>query len=77
MIDAARATLDVRVRQAQQPTFRRMEVNAKRLAGEQWARFARDHPDPSTWRYLLVGETDLFNAKGNWDLLLAQAEART
>jgi hypothetical protein len=54
-----------------------MEVNAKRLAGEQWARFARDHPDPSTWRYLLVGETDLFNAKGNWDLLLAQAEART
>jgi hypothetical protein len=45
--------------------------------GEQWARFASDHPDPSTWRYLLVGETDLFNAKGNWDLLLAQAEART
>jgi len=52
------------------------EVTAKRLAAEQWARFASDHLAPSTWRYLLVGETDLANAHGNWELVLAQAKAR-
>jgi len=53
------------------------DVNAKRLAAEQWTRFASDYLDPSIWRYLLAGETDLANANGNWELLLAQAAARS
>ena len=52
------------------------EVQAKKVAAEQWARAASDHLRPRRWRYLLVGETDLSRAKGNWELLLAQAAAK-
>ena len=52
------------------------EVQAKKLAAEQWARTASDHLRPRRWRYLLVGETDLNRSKGNWELLLTQAAAK-
>ena len=53
------------------------EVVAKRAAAEEWARYASDHLKPRRWRYVLVSETDLANANGNWALLLTQAGART
>lgn len=54
-----------------------VEVLAKKAAAEQWARFASDSADVHhLWRYLLVGETQLANAHGNWSVLLAQAGAK-
>jgi type III restriction enzyme len=53
------------------------EVLAKKKAAEKLARFASDSDKVShKWRYLLVGETQLANAHGNWSVLLAQAGAK-
>ncbi len=50
------------------------EVLAKKHAANGWARYATDSPEVShKWRYLLVGETHLMNAHGNWSVLLVQA----
>lgn len=52
------------------------EVLAKKTAADEWARYATDSPEVShKWRYLLVGETHLMNAHGNWSVLLVQAGA--
>lgn len=52
------------------------EVLAKKDAAEEWARYATDSEQVShKWRYLLVGETQLANAHGNWPVLLAQSGA--
>jgi type III restriction enzyme len=52
------------------------EVLAKKNAAEEWARYATDSEQVShKWRYLLVGETQLANAHGNWSVLMAQARA--
>lgn len=53
------------------------QVQAKKAAAEEWTQFATDSADTAhTWHYLLVGETHLTNANGNWGLLLAQAGAK-
>jgi len=51
-------------------------VLAKKNAAEEWARYATDSEQVShNWHYLLVGETQLANAHGNWSVLMAQARA--
>lgn len=52
-------------------------VQQKKEMAEEWARFASDSSDVAhEWHYALVGETQLNNAHGNWDLLIAQAGAQ-
>jgi len=53
------------------------EVLVKKKAAEKFARFATDSDQVThKWRYLLVGETQLANAHGNWNVLLAQVGAK-
>lgn len=52
-------------------------VQQKKEMAEEWARFASDSSDVAhEWHYALIGETQLNNAHGNWDLLIAQAGAK-
>jgi type III restriction enzyme len=53
----------------------RRDVEAKRAAAEEWARFVNDDGRFGTWRYLFCSETALKNSHGGWDSLLVAAEA--
>lgn len=49
-----------------------MDVQAKRKAAQRWANHvATDDRVRDRWGYLLVGETDLDHAKGDWHALVA------
>lgn len=49
------------------------DVVAKREAAEYLSRLITDEGGAGTWHYLLVSETAVNNARGNWSVLLAQA----
>ena len=51
----------------------RRDVEAKRAAAEEWARFVNDDGRFGTWRYLFCSETALKSSHGSWDSLLAAA----
>ena len=51
----------------------RQDVQMKRAAAEEWARFVVDDGRFSTWRYLFCAETAIKNAHGGWDGLLVAA----
>lgn len=55
-----------------------LDVQAKRQAAEKWA--ATVTADPASegikWRYLLLGEVDIANAKGDWKAMRAQYAGR-
>jgi type III restriction enzyme len=53
----------------------RRDVEAKRAAAEEWARFVNDDGRFGTWRYLFCSETALKNSRGSWDSLLIAAGA--
>ena len=47
-------------------------VQAKRQAAQRWANHvSADERVPEHWGYLLVGETDLRQARGDWNALLS------
>lgn len=50
------------------------EVQEKRRAAEEWARFVRDTGEFGTWRYLFVTESMIAKAYGNWHQLIALAK---
>lgn len=53
------------------------KVLAKKRAAKKFARFATDSDQVHhEWRYLLVGETQLARARGNWSLLLTQTGSK-
>jgi len=46
------------------------DVQRKRDAARRWANYVSGDDKVGTcWRYLLVSETDVKNAKGSWDAL--------
>ena len=47
------------------------EVQAKRQAAQRWANLVNtdETVEPTTWHYLLVGQTDIAQAKGSWAVL--------
>ncbi|MFB9705264.1 restriction endonuclease, partial [Rhodococcus aetherivorans] len=46
------------------------EVQSKRLAARAWANTLNSlNPDDGEWRYLLLSETDVFDARGSWSQL--------
>lgn len=47
----------------------RTDVQAKRAAAEEWARFVNDEQKFGTWHYLFCSETVIKNARGSWDNL--------
>jgi type III restriction enzyme len=51
------------------------DVQAKKAAAEQLARFLTDQGDTGAWRYALLSETAVRNARDSWPVLLAQAGA--
>lgn len=51
----------------------RQDVQMKRAAAEEWARFVGDDGRFGTWRYLFCTETAIKNAHGGWDGLLVSA----
>jgi len=51
----------------------RRDVEVKRAAAEEWARFVNDDGRFGTWRYLFCSETALKNSHGSWDSLLIAA----
>jgi len=51
----------------------RRDVEAKRSAAEEWARFVNDDGRFGTWRYLFCSETALKNSHGGWDSLVVVA----
>lgn len=51
----------------------RRDVEAKRAAAEEWARFVNDDGRFGTWQYLFCSETSLKNSHGSWDNLLTVA----
>ncbi len=53
----------------------RRDVEAKRVAAEEWARFVNDDRRFGTWRYLFCSETALKSSHGGWDSLLVAAGA--
>jgi len=53
----------------------RLDVEAKRAAAEEWARFVNDDGRFGTWRYVFCSETAIKNAHGGWDSLLVAARA--
>jgi type III restriction enzyme len=54
----------------------RRDVETKRAAAEEWARFVNDDGRFGTWRYLFCSETALRNSHGAWDSLLVAAGVR-
>lgn len=54
----------------------RRDVEAKRLAAEEWARFVNDDSRFGTWRYLFCSETALRASHGSWGALLVAAPTR-
>jgi type III restriction enzyme len=53
----------------------RRDVEAKRVAAEEWARFVDDDGRFGTWRYLFCSETAIKNSHGGWDGLLVAARS--
>ncbi|OMH29285.1 hypothetical protein BKD30_00915 [Tersicoccus phoenicis] len=53
----------------------RRDVEAKREAAQEWARFVNDDGSFGTWRYLFCSEEALRNSHGGWDSLLVAAGA--
>jgi type III restriction enzyme len=53
----------------------RRDVEVKRAAAEEWARFVNDDGRFGTWRYLFCSETAIRNARGGWDSLLVATRA--
>ena len=51
----------------------RTDVQDKRAAAEEWARFVVDDGRFGTWHYLFCTETAIKNARGGWDGLLVAA----
>ncbi|MFV1991355.1 MAG: hypothetical protein ACC652_11520, partial [Acidimicrobiales bacterium] len=52
------------------------EVVAKRQAAQKWANYVNaDEKVDVTWRYLLVSETDIEQAKGSWEALKGLGKA--
>ncbi|MEW2081106.1 DEAD/DEAH box helicase family protein [Streptomyces sp. NPDC005283] len=49
------------------------EVQEKKRAAEDWARFVRDFGEFGTWRYLFATESVIKNAQNSWESLLALA----
>jgi type III restriction enzyme len=46
------------------------DVQAKRSAAQRWVSYVNAHDAvPQSWRYLLVSETDINEAKGSWSAL--------
>ena len=52
----------------------RRDVEAKRAAAEEWARFVNDDGRFGTWRYLFCSETSIKNSHGSWDGLVIAAQ---
>ncbi|XVQ85350.1 DEAD/DEAH box helicase family protein [Microbispora siamensis] len=50
------------------------EVQDKKRAAEDWARFVRDHGEFGNWRYIFATESTIKNARGSWESLLALAK---
>lgn len=50
------------------------EVQDKKRAAEDWARFVRDYGEFGTWRYIFATENIIKNARGSWESLLALAK---
>lgn len=50
------------------------EVQEKKRAAEDWARFVRDYGEYGTWRYIFATESIITNAHGSWESLLALAK---
>jgi type III restriction enzyme len=45
-------------------------VQGKRTAAKRWVQYVNaDEQTTDTWHYLLVSETDIKTAKGDWDAL--------
>lgn len=53
----------------------RRDVEAKRAAADEWARFVNDDGRFGTWRYVFCSETAIKNSHGGWDGLLVAARA--
>ncbi|WP_170308928.1 DEAD/DEAH box helicase [Pseudonocardia hierapolitana] len=53
----------------------RRDVEDKRGAAEEWARFVNDDSRFGVWRYLFCSETAIKNARGGWHSLLVTARA--
>jgi len=51
------------------------DVQDKKAAAEKLARLLTDLGDLGTWKYLLVSQTAVEAAKGNWNVLVARATA--
>ena len=51
----------------------RRDVEAKRAAAEEWARFVNDDGRFGAWHYLFCSETSIKNSHGSWDGLLVAA----
>ncbi|TBL41482.1 hypothetical protein EYA84_06265 [Verrucosispora sp. SN26_14.1] len=51
----------------------RPDVQTKRVAAEEWARFVNDDGRFGVWKYLFCTETAVKNARGGWDGLLTAA----
>jgi type III restriction enzyme len=51
----------------------RQDVQVKKAAAEEWARFVNDDGRFGTWRYLFCTETAIKNSRGGWDGLLVAA----
>ncbi|MFI9552723.1 DEAD/DEAH box helicase [Nonomuraea endophytica] len=51
-----------------------VEVQEKKRAAEDWARFVRDFGEFGTWRYIFATESIIANARGSWESLLALAK---
>lgn len=53
----------------------RRDVEAKRAAAEEWARFVNDDGRFGVWRYLFCTETAIRGSRGGWDSLLIASRA--
>ncbi|RBQ12125.1 hypothetical protein DP939_44565 [Spongiactinospora rosea] len=49
------------------------EVQDKKRAAEDWARFVRDYAEFGNWRYIFATESIIKNARGSWESLIALA----
>lgn len=46
------------------------EVQIKKKAAEDWARYVRDNGEYGTWRYIFASESSIRNAAGSWQGLI-------
>lgn len=55
----------------------RVDVQKKKAAAEEWARFVNDDGQFGKWRYLFCSETAIKSAHGGWDSLLVACKPET